>query len=278
MRQPAAPRLATLLALSSIAVFGLVARAAPGQSFPELQGPETERFMREAPIVRLGKTLGGVTYSRQAILELAGVTRFAVWKTIDEKRAGLTEFAGRGGELNFQDSWRTEIPAYELDKLLGLGMVPVTVARTYNGQRGSLQAWVDLGMAEAERLKKKISAPDAEAWNRQMFMVRTFDNLIFNTDRHGNNIWITKEWKIILIDHSRSFRPFDRLRTEADLRRFSRSMLAALEKLDEVTLTERMAAYLDGYQIDGLLKRRDLIVARARRLAREQGEAAVLFP
>lgn len=278
MRLGTASRLAAAIAVSCVAVITLVTGIALGQSFPELQGPETERFLREAPIARLGKRLGGVTYSRQAILEADGITRFAVWKTIDEKRAGLTEFAGRGAELNFQDSWRTEIPAYELDKLLGLGMVPVTVARTYNGQHGSLQAWMDLGMAEAERLKKKISAPDAEAWNRQMYKVRTFDNLIFNTDRHANNIWITKDWKIILIDHSRAFRPFDRLRTEEDLRRFSRSMLAAMEKLDAATLTERMSPHLDRYQIDGLLKRRDIIVARARRLAKEQGDAAVLFP
>jgi hypothetical protein len=39
-----------------------------------------------------------------------------------------------------------------------------------------------------------------------------------------------------------------------------------------------MSRYLDRYQIDALLARRDLIVARAHRLAKERGEAAVLFP
>ena len=133
-------------------------------------------------------------------------------------------------------------------------------------------------MSEAERLKKKIPAPDPEAWNRQMFKVRAFDNLIYNTDRHGNNIWVTKDWTIILIDHSRSFRPFAQLRAETDLRRFSRSLIAAMEKLDRATLDAKMSQYLDRYQIDALLARRDLIVARAHRLAKEQGEAAVFFP
>jgi hypothetical protein len=270
-------------AAALIAVLGLCGPLVGGglaQSFGDaIQAPEVERFLADAPILRLGKTLGGVTQSRQAILELNGVTRFAVWKTIDEKKAGLTEFTGgRGGEISFQDSWRTEIPAYELDKLLGLGMVPVTVARIYNGTRGSLQAWVDLGMPEAERLAKKIPAPDPEAWNRQMFNVRLFDQLIYNTDRHANNIWITKNWTIILIDHSRSFRPFAQLRAETDLRRFSRALLAALEKLDRPTLDAKMSNYIDRYQIDALLARRDLILARARRLVKEQGEAAVLFP
>jgi hypothetical protein len=275
-------RLRTLSAAALVAILGLcgpVARGLQAQSFGNaLQTTETERFLADAPILRLGKTLGGVTFSRQAILELNGVTRFAVWKTIDEKKSGLTEFAARGGELNFQDSWRTEVPAYELDKLLNLQMVPATVARTYNGAQGSLQAWVDLGMSEAERLKKKIPAPDPEAWNRQMFKVRAFDNLIYNTDRHGNNIWVTKDWTIILIDHSRSFRPFSQLRAETDLRRFSRSLLEAMEKLDRATLDAKMSQFLDRYQIDALLARRDLIVARAKRLAKEQGEAAVFFP
>lgn len=247
------------------------------QSFETVQGEEVERFLTEAKFVRLGKTLGGVTLSRQAILELDGVTRFGVFKTIDESKSGYTPLS-RGGEINFQDSWRTEIPAYELDKLLRLRMVPVTVERTYNGKGGSLQAWVDLGMSEAERLKKKISAPDVEAWNRQIHKVRMFDNLIYNTDRHLNNIWISKDWNVILIDHSRSFRPFGQLRAENVLTRFSRSLLEAMEKLDRPTLTKHMSKYLSPYQIDALLQRRDLIVQRARRLASEKGEAAVLFP
>ena len=251
--------------------------AAP-QAFEALQGADTERFLKEAEFVRLGRTLGGVTFARQATLRLDGVTRFAVFKTIDEKRAGLTQFAGGRPEMNFQDSWRTEIPAYELDKLLDLGMVPVTVERDYDGRRGSLQAWMDLHMSEAQRLAKKIDAPDVDAWNQQMYKVRIFDNLIYNTDRHANNIWITKDWKIVLIDHSRSFRHFSQLRTEGDLRRFSRSLLEKMEKLDFETLNELMSRHLDRYQIEGVLGRRDLIVARARRLVQEQGEAAVLFP
>ena len=274
LRPLAATALVTVVALCSP-----IARGVFAQSFGNaIQTAETERFLTDAPIVRLGKTLGGVTFSRQAILELDGMTRFAVWKTIDEKKSGLTEFAARGGELNFQDSWRTEIPAYELDKLLACTWCPrpsraPTTARRDRCRPGSIS-----GMSEAERLKKKIPAPDPEAWNRQMYNVRVFDNLIYNTDRHANNIWVATDWTIILIDHSRSFRPFAQLRTETDLRRFSRSLLAALEKLDRATLDAKMSKYLDRYQIEALLARRDLIVARAHRLAKEQGEAAVLFP
>ena len=40
---------------------------------------------------------------------------------------------------------------------------------------------------------------------------------LYNTDRHLNNILITKDFQIRLIDHSRSFRPFDTLKEPKDL-------------------------------------------------------------
>ena len=262
--------------MAALVVFVLGARHLLAQPFEGWQSAETERFLTEAPI-RLGKTLSGVTRSRQAILELNGVTRFAVWKTIDQKRSGVASL-GRASEIGFQDSWKTEIPAYELDKLIGLKMVPASVARTYRGTQGALTAWVELGMPEAERLKKQLPPTDSEDWSRKMANVRLFDNLIYNVDRHANNIYITTSWDIILIDHSRSFRPHNELLTESQLHRFSRSLLSALEKLDQATLTQKMSKYLDRYQIEAVLARRDQIVARARRLVQQQGEAAVLFP
>jgi hypothetical protein len=263
--------------VAAVLVCGPVAHRLLAQSFDTLQSPEIERFLAEAPI-QLGETLGGVTRSRQAILQLNGVTHFAVWKTIDDKRTGVTSLGRAGSEINFRDTWKTEVPAYELDKLIGLKMVPTAVSRTYRNTDGALIAWVDLGMSEADRLKKQLIPPDPAAWSQNMANVQLFDNLIYNIDRHSNNIWITKNWDIILIDHSRSFRPFDELRTESQLRRFSKSLLAGLERLDRATLDKKMSKYLDGSQITALLARRDAILARARRLVQEQGEAAVLFP
>ena len=263
--------------VAAVLLCGPVEHGLLAQSFDKLQSAEIEKFLLEAPM-RLGKTLGGVTRSRQAILELDGVSHFAVWKTIDDKRTGVTPLGRGASEINFRDTWKTEIPAYELDKLLALNMVPAAVARTFDNTEGALIAWVDLGMSEADRLKKQLIPPNPAAWSQNMAKVQLFDNLIYNIDRHSNNIYITTNWDVILIDHSRSFRPFNELRTESELRRFSKSLLAALETLDRATLDKRMSKYLEGPQIEALLKRRDAILARARRLVEEQGEAAVLFP
>ena len=83
-------------AVAAVLVCGPVAHRLLAQSFDGLQSAEIERFLTEAPIVRLGETLGGVTRSRQAVLELEGVSHFAVWKTIDEKRTGVTRSAEPG--------------------------------------------------------------------------------------------------------------------------------------------------------------------------------------
>ncbi|MGH9257942.1 MAG: hypothetical protein ACRD3C_25560 [Vicinamibacterales bacterium] len=264
-----------------VLVVGLLAwRGAIGQEATEIfQGEEVEQFLLEARVTDLRAIGQGVTLPRRATLELDGVTQSAAFKTIDVAKSGVTQFAQGGGEINFQDSWRTEIPGYVVDRIIGLGMVPATVERNINGQVGSLQFWVTSMMPEAQRVRKKVSPPDTEAWNRLMFKVRLFDNLIYNTDRHLNNILVTKDFQIRLIDHSRSFRSFEQLRTPEVLPRFSRSLLEGLQKLEEKDLTEKLGRnYLTPFQIRALLKRRDAIVELARKRVAERGEAAVLYP
>jgi hypothetical protein len=266
-------RLVYLLAISLLAWNGLLAQ----ETAEVFQGEAVEQFLLRARMIAIREIGQGVTLPRRATLELEGVTHFAAFKTIDESKTGFTPLQ-RGGEINFQDSWRTEIPAYEVDRIIGLGMVPATVERELVGKRGSLQFWVESMMPEAERVKKGVRVPDAEAWNRLSFKVRLFDNLIYNTDRHLNNILVTKDFQVRLIDHSRSFRPFDTLQQPKDLTRFSRSLLEGIQKLEEKDLTARVGRHLTRYQIGSLLKRRDAILALARSLVAQKGEAAVLYP
>jgi hypothetical protein len=242
-----------------------------------IQGEELENFLRQAKVGQ-AKSIGtGVTLPLKLTLDLNGVTHFGAFKSIDETRS-VKNFDGGGFETNFQDSWVTEIAAYEVDKIIGLGMVPATVERSYNGKKGSVQFWVDSMMMESERLDKKIQPPDVAKWNRLSFKKALFDNLIFNTDRNQGNLLITKDWEIILIDHSRSFRPFDRLQSPKVLTRFSKSLLEGLEKLNTENLTEKTGKYISKDQIRGLLKRRDLILDQAKKMAAERGEAAVMYP
>jgi hypothetical protein len=242
------------------------------------QGAAAENFLAKSRITNVRPLGTGITRPMRVTLELDGVTRSAVFKSIDESKAGITKLGDGSLEVDFQDSWQTEIAAYRLDRMIGLGMVPATVERRVNGPIGSLQWWVESMMPEAQRIKEDIKPPDPDAWNKLMLKARLFDQLIANVDRHMNNLLVTKEFDIRLIDHSRSFRPLRELRTPEDLTRFSRSLLDAIAKLERRSLSKELGRYLSSGQIERMLQRRDAILALAKQRIAEQGEAAVIYP
>ena len=252
--------------------------ATPRQESVRFQGERIERFLAEATITDMESSLESVTRPRKATLELDQTTHSAVFKDIDVFRPGVTTLGAGTVEVDFQDSWRTEVAAYELDKLIGLGMVPATISRVYRRKRGSMQWWVDSMMTEYERASQGRPAPDGEAWNRQLYKVRLFDNLIHNVDRHMDNMLITEDWQVYLIDHSRTFRRRTELRTPDDLKRFSRSLLLAIELLDEDILREKLGAYLTGIQIQAMLERRDKILALTKERIQQEGQERTLYP
>ncbi len=259
-------------------------QAASAQPASEVfQGTDLENFLREAKVTAKHRVSTGITVPDRVTLELNGVTHDALFKTIDEFRQGVTNFSTGKPEVDFQDSYKLEIAAYELDKLVGLEMVPATVERQIGNERGSLQYWVAAQMVDGRqlnetlRLERKIQPPDTGKWNDSMYRARMWDSLIYNVDRNGGNVLVSPDWRAILIDHSRTFRRFNDLVEQRGLTRFSRSLLAGFDKLDEKTLNEHLGRYLTSYQIKGILQRRDKIREMAKKAVEKNGEAKVLF-
>jgi len=243
-----------------------------------LKGEAAETFLRTAEVIRKKGIGTGITHPEQYTLSDGTRNCRAVWKTIDEFKRGVTSLEGGGVILDFADSYKHEIAAYELDKLLGMDLVPATVERTFGGRKGSLQLWVEGAMTEAERKRKKIAPPDPRAWNEQMYKVRLLHQLTDNTDyRNINNVLSDPSFRVYAVDCSRGFTIYADLRAQKELVRFPRSVLQALKALDRPTLEAKIGRWLGGPQIEGLLKRRDKIVALAARRIQEQGEAAVLY-
>jgi hypothetical protein len=243
-----------------------------------LSGEAAEAFLRTAGVVRKKALSLGITHSDQYTLNDGTRTCRAVWKTIDEFKRGVTALEGGGLIVDFADSWKNEVAAYELDKLIGLGLVPPTVERKLGRMAGSLQMWVEGAMTEADRKQKKIDPPDPRAWNEQMHKVRLLHQLTYNTDfRNINNVLLDPSFRVYAIDFSRAFMAYDDLRSKEDLTRFSRSVLEALKALDRPTLDAKLGRWLTRPQRDCILKRRDKILALAAERVREQGEAAVLY-
>ena len=241
------------------------------------QGEEAEHFLREAVVVASRPIGTGVTNSLRLTLELDGEQRDAAFKTIDRREPGRMK-VGEETVFGFQDSYRLEIAAYEIDKMLGLDMVPATIERRIDGRTGSVQLWANVLMSEAERIKQRLPPANPLPFSRMGSNRAVFDQLISNIDRHLNNLLIDPDWNLILIDHSRGFYTNDKPHAPDEMVRFSRALLEALGRLNADQIKSRLDRYLSGRQVDMLLKRRDLILERAARLVRERGEEFVLFP
>ncbi len=244
-----------------------------------LKGEEAERFLANAEIVDLGYfETKAVTKPRRATLSDGLLNARAVFKVIDEHLPRATDNRGRP-MIGLKDSYRHEIAAYELDKLLGLGIVPPCVERRIGGEVGALCLWVEEAITEWERRNLlKLEPPDPQGWNNQMYVIRLFHQLTWDTDYNNiNNLLVDRNWRLYKIDSSRAFRNEKGLRREASLQRFSRPILEALRNLRREDVDSRLGPWLDRKQIDGLMARRDEILDTAERLVAERGELAVLY-
>jgi len=225
---------------------------------------EFEEYLRQAPIERFQAVPVGVTKPERAFFTPGGPAASAIVKRLP-----------MGPRAGFWEAHQSEIAAYELDRLLGLDMVPVTVERRVEGSLASLQLWVE-GCRNLKDVDQS-ACPKPLEWAKQVCRQRVFDNLIANIDRNAGNMLVDGEWNIILIDHSRAFAS-DRMPFEKETTRIDRETFTRLKALDEAGLKQHLRKWvLAEGQLRDMLKRRDKIVAHFETLARERGEAAV-FP
>jgi hypothetical protein len=235
-----------------------------------LSDARIEAFLKEAKIVRTKSVGKGVTGSLRATLSDGTLTHEAQIQTVDEKK---TQFDAPGAaEFNFQDSWKFNVAAYRVDRLIGLNMVPVSISRLWKRDQAAFTWWIDdVLMDEGKRLKEKTQPPDSGKWNEQMQLVRVFDQLIYNVDRNMGNLLIGDTWRVWAIDHTRAFRSHNTLKVPASITRCDRQILAGLKALNRDTLKREIGDYVSDYQISGLLARRDKIVD----LIEQRGPAGV---
>ena len=271
---------AWILIAAALAVFVLQSAA---QFKPEeiADFAKWEDFLATAKIVdekRLPMS-EGVTQPWKLTLEKDGVTRNAVWKNL----SGIIK--------GFKESWTAEIAAYRLSKALGMNMVPPTVEREFRGNKGSCQLWVDY-WKNFEAITKEKLQPKGIKYTyfiRDLCLQRGFDNLISNEDRHQRNYLITDDWRMILIDHSRTFRTtpkftknliYDENFKEGKnfiMDTLPRKFYEAIQGLTAVSVRDIVGATLTDEEIASVMARRDLMVAWIEKHIKEKGEAYVLY-
>jgi len=223
---------------------------------------EIETYLKQVQVVSLDQIPIGVTKPQRPELPPGGPVDAFAWKPI-----------APGTYQGFWESYKAEVAAYELDKLLNLDMVPVTVEREVDGERGAAAMWV----APAQSFDDLGGRPTAipreyrRQWNHQNRSAVMFDNLICNTDSNLGNWLIDPAWNIILIDHSRAFTTDTTMVHPMD--RVIRALWVRMQALTEESLTAALGAWLNAEEIGAILERRDRMADEVAKLVETKGES-----
>ncbi len=237
-----------------------------------------EVFLKKAEIIRYEDIGEGITKPKRVYMQMGDKQASGCWKN------------PQGVQKGYKEGWQYEIAAYELDKYLGMSMVPPTVERRFRSRKGSLQLWIDLEYSELERTQQDIPIPEEKQsfCENMIFLARAFDSLIGNIDRTQQNIRWTEDWRLILIDHSRSFRTkrlytdqliygSSGLRKSMGFERLPREFVQKVRSLNHERLRQIAGPYLTYTEIEAVVKRKKLLLKEIDRMIEEHGEQAVLY-
>ena len=244
---------------------------------PNLTDEQKKDFLLHAKVIAGKGSKKGITHPWTLTLTDGTITHNASFQPVDV-HTFKKEFSDSHVEFNFVDSYHYNIAGYELARMLGMNdMVPPYVERRWNGQIGSLSWWVPWKWDEVMRHQQGLQPPDLDAWNKQMYKIRVFGQLIYDTDPNPTNVLITEDWKIWRIDFTRAFRPYNTLLDPKDLAMCDRQLLQKLKELKFDEVYERTRPHLQKGEVKALMARRDKIVETFEKLAAQKGEGAVLY-
>ena len=233
---------------------------------------EREAFLREAEIVDRKVIATGITLPQSLQLEYRGVRRRAAFKSLEVEIPNQLVTVGAERQQGLRDSWKFEVAAYELDKLLGFGLVPVTVVRKIDDREGALIDWVDGVLPEFDTPPSEFQLSQ---WEIEVAKVWLFDYLAYNIDRTPDNLLVAEGFKVHLIDHSRAFQGF--LVPMRPLSRFPRGVVDKLRRLEEDDFRKALGDYLTRDEMRALLERRKRVLERVDELLGTRPESQVFF-
>jgi hypothetical protein len=224
---------------------------------------DIEQALAGAAIVRMEAVPIGVTKPQRGYLAAGSpVARFA-WKALPpQRRAGYNE------------SYKAEIAAYHLDRLLEMHMVPPVVERRVDGRVGAAVMWIE--DTKGWDISKPIQGPEPR-WSQQVSRMKLFDQLIANIDRNQGNLLYDTDWHLFLIDHSRAFTTRSSLDGMAVPAAIDRDLWQRIEALTAADLDRVLGAWLSDGERQAILKRRDRMRAAIDRLVKDKGAAMVFI-
>ncbi len=222
---------------------------------------EYEDFLKNAEIDRIEEVKIGVTKPHRAYFKPGGLVESMAWKPLKP-----------GMQRGFWESYKAEIAAYEVDKLLGMDMVPPAVERTIEGKTGAAILWVT-----PTRMWKmgETDAPQTMDWSRQVVRMKMFDDFIGNIDRNAGNLLVDPLWNVILIDHSRALTDVKKL--PVAFSRIDRELWTRMNSLTIESMTPALSPWMDKGEIKAIIDRRNEMQKAIDELVKTKGEPAVFL-
>jgi hypothetical protein len=229
---------------------------------------DVEFFLKNAAVVRMRKeAVPGRTAAATLDLDDGEIKRRAMFKTVDTRRPSP-----------LPDSYKYELAAYALDKLLGFEKIPPVTEREIEGIKGSLQIRVENCFGLDEQQRKNLTPPDSQAFVNALEEINVFENLVYNDRKELDDILIQEEsWKIFRVDFSEAFSPVPNLIPEQKITRCSKTLFQNLQELPDKVIKARLEIYLNDEEMSALFSRKALIIKILKKLIEEKGEGAVLF-
>jgi hypothetical protein len=239
--------------------------AAPAQCSRAWSGHEAEieAALTSGAVSKLEAVPIGVTKPQRGYLPEGGPARRFAWKALPPQR--------RGG---YMESYKAEIAAYHLDRLLDLGMVPPAVERTVEGKIGAAILWIEGATGWNKDAPPRGPEP---GWSKQISRMKLFDQLIANIDRNQGNLLYDADWHLFLIDHSRAFTTRTSLSGIATLGLVDRALWTKIDALTADDLERVLGAWLSTDERRAMLSRRDRMRDVIAKLVKDKGEAGVFL-
>jgi hypothetical protein len=244
-----------------VSVSAFPQQAAPASTSAKIwegRNAEFEAYIRDTPIDHFAEVPIGVTHPKRAYFAAGGLVQSVAWKVLPP-----------GRPAGYWESYKSEIAAYELDKLLEMGMVPPSVEKKWKGDTAAAILW----LSPIHSWKEMEPKPKPAKWVRQVSRMKMFDNFICNKDRNAGNLLVDDDWNLYLIDHSRAFL------TDKDMavkmQSVDREFWERIQALDEEKLTASLSKWVDKPNIRAMIARRARMKVEIDKLVAANGEANV---
>ncbi len=235
----------------------LATEAAQGERWSDIQeqlpDEQIERFLRRAKVVdrilveRKGRK-GDALALKHKKLELR-----AVFLTDDEAPGNDPKEPLR--------RYVHEVASYKLDRLMGLGLVPVTIERKLEDETGSLQIWVQAAI-DSTQIEELGAQQLLEGLEDDLMQARIFMTLLGGGRDRADfaKMLLPKERRLMLADNTRTFPVSTELTELPEECKVSAGFRLGMKRLDSASLEKEVGDYLSGAQIRALLARRDSIL------------------